>query len=64
VLFGQSTRKVLFDYNSRLDADRMRLYQEQQLSNVCPSICSGNRHDRHGRGSAPAQDRWQPEQRR
>jgi DNA-binding CsgD family transcriptional regulator len=33
-LFGQSTRKVFFDYNGRLDADRMRLYQEQHLSNV------------------------------
>jgi DNA-binding CsgD family transcriptional regulator len=34
VLFGQSTRKVFFDYNGRLDADRIRLYEEQHLSNV------------------------------
>ena len=34
VLFGQSTSKVFFDYNGRLDADRIRLYQEQHLSNV------------------------------
>jgi DNA-binding CsgD family transcriptional regulator len=34
VLFGQSTRKVFFDYNGRLDVDRIRVYQEQHLSNV------------------------------
>jgi DNA-binding CsgD family transcriptional regulator len=34
VLFGQSTRKVFFDYNGRLDVDRIRIYQEQHLSNV------------------------------
>ena len=34
VLFGQSTRKVFFDYNGRLDADCIRLYQAQHVSNV------------------------------
>jgi DNA-binding CsgD family transcriptional regulator len=34
VLFGQSTRKVFFDYNGRLDVDRIRVYQDQHLSNV------------------------------
>ena len=34
VLFGQSTRKVFFDYNGRLDVDRIRLYQVQHISNV------------------------------
>jgi DNA-binding CsgD family transcriptional regulator len=33
-LFGQSTRKVFFDYNGRLDADCIRLYQAQHVSNV------------------------------
>jgi DNA-binding CsgD family transcriptional regulator len=34
VLFGQSIRKVFFDYNGRLDVDRIRLYQEHHLSNI------------------------------
>ena len=34
VLFGQSTRKVFFDYNGRLDLDCIRLYQAQHISNV------------------------------
>jgi DNA-binding CsgD family transcriptional regulator/PAS domain-containing protein len=34
VLFGQSTRKVFFDYNGRLDVDRIRLYQAQHISNI------------------------------
>lgn len=34
VLFGQSIRKVYFDYNGRLDADRIRIYQEQHITNA------------------------------
>jgi DNA-binding CsgD family transcriptional regulator len=34
VLFGQLIRKVYFDYNGRLDADRIRIYQEQHISNA------------------------------